>query len=160
MDIISQEANLKFNLKTRNKWHTFSTFQPKLQEKELRNKKSTSQSYKKFDGLFPLTNPKCEILFAKELSLTFPSIKFRLVLNVKDLLRNPYLFPAFELLCIWDDSVPKRVFKHPLFNYLTFLRSSLASKKEVTFTQRYLWDVWRPWVANRPWRLRQDVRCC
>ena len=44
MDIISQEANLKFNLKTRNKWHTFSTFQPKLQEKELRNKKSTAKA--------------------------------------------------------------------------------------------------------------------
>lgn len=155
MDIISQEANLKFNLKTRNKWHTFSTFQPKLQEKELRNKKSTSQSYKKFDGLFPLTNPKCEILLAKELSLTFPSIKFRLVLNA-----NGSAEKSLPISCLWDDSVPKRVFKHPLFNYLTFLRSSLAPKKEVTFTQRYLWDVWRPWVANRPWRLRQDVRCC
>lgn len=96
MDIISQEANLKFNLKTRNKWHTFSTFQPKLQEKELRNKKSTSQSYKKFDGLFPLTNPKCEILFAKELSLTFPSIKFRLVLNAKGSAEK-----SLPISCLW-----------------------------------------------------------
>lgn len=96
MDIISQEATLKFNLKTRNKWHTFSTFQPKLQEKELRNKKSTSQSYKKFDGLFPLTNPKCEILFAKELSLTFPSIKFRLVLNAKGSAEK-----SLPISCLW-----------------------------------------------------------
>ena len=58
MDIISQEATLKFNLKTRNKWHTFSTFQPKLQEKELRNKKIYLSKLQEIWWTIPFDQPE------------------------------------------------------------------------------------------------------